>query len=404
MARTAGGRAIDPMLVSLIAAAAALRPQLSGVGPLLGPIGGDLGVSHAVAGLLATIPVACMGLLAFASARLLTRHGSYRTMGVALGCICLGGGLRALVPDAAGVILLTVVFGVGAGVAGTLLPAIVKARFASRSTQVTAGYAIALNGAAALSAAIAVPLARIVGGWRGALAVFGAWDVLLACVWVASARGKTVPTPFDGSPEPMHSVPPPPVRVPGRTIRPPVLALIFGLQGTVYYGLNTWLAGIYRAHGWGASSAGVLVGVLNFSTLPATLAIGALASRRRGRLRYLAMASAVLAGATLGIAVAPSGGFAWTALAGLALGTIFPLCMAATVELGSDPQQVTRATGVMLGGGYLIAAFAPLVLGALRDSSGSFTAGIWMLFGLAVALVGVCAFAGFTRVSVPQHV
>jgi MFS transporter, CP family, cyanate transporter len=358
-----------------------------------------------VAGLLATIPVACMGLLAFVSARLLSRHGSYRTMGVALGCICLGGGLRALVPDAPAVLLLTVVFGIGAGVAGTLLPAIVKARFASRSTQVTAAYAISLNGAAALSAAIAAPLAEIAGGWRGALAVFGVWDAVLLCVWVALARGQTVAARLGGSLEPVHSTPPVvAVKAPGRAIRPSVLALVFGLQGTVYYGLNTWLAGIYRAHGWGASSAGALVGVLNFSTLPATLAIGALAARLRGRLRYLVLASGVLAGATLAIALAPSGGFVWTALAGLALGTIFTLCMAATVELGSDPHQVTRATGVMLGGGYLIAAFAPFVLGALRDTSGSFTAGIWTLFGLAVALVAVCVSAGFVRGNIPQRV
>jgi cyanate permease len=45
---------------------------------------------------------------------------------------------------------------------------------------------------------------------------------------------------------------------------------------------------------------------------------------------------------------------------------------------------------VMLGGGYLIAASAPVALGALRDSTGSFTAGIWMLCGVAVVLLVVC--------------
>jgi MFS transporter, CP family, cyanate transporter len=303
------------------------------------------------------------------------------------------------------VILLTVLFGVGAGVAGTLLPAIVKGRFASRSTEVTAAYAIALNGSAALSAAIAAPLAAVAGGWRGALAVFGVVDAVLLCVWIGLARGQRVAIPFDASPASTRSVPPPAAaRLPARAIRPWVLALVFGLQGTVYYGLNAWLAGIYRAHGWGATSAGALVGVLSFSTLPATLAVGALAGRMHGQVRYLVAASALLVGATLGIALAPSGGFLWIVLAGLALGTIFPLCLAATVELGSDPQEVTRATGVMLGGGYLIAAFAPLALGALRDSSGSFTAGVWMLVGLAVALVAVCISAGSVGTGIPQRI
>jgi len=53
-----------PLLVALFLAAVALRPQLVGVGPLLPSIQTDLGVSHAVAGLLGTIPVLCMGLFA----------------------------------------------------------------------------------------------------------------------------------------------------------------------------------------------------------------------------------------------------------------------------------------------------------------------------------------------------
>ena len=53
-----------PLLVALFLAALALRPQLVGIGPLLPPIQDDLDVTHAVAGLLGTIPVLCMGLFA----------------------------------------------------------------------------------------------------------------------------------------------------------------------------------------------------------------------------------------------------------------------------------------------------------------------------------------------------
>ena len=53
-----------PFLVALFLAALALRPQLVGIGPLLPLIQHDLDVTHAVAGLLGTIPVLCMGLFA----------------------------------------------------------------------------------------------------------------------------------------------------------------------------------------------------------------------------------------------------------------------------------------------------------------------------------------------------
>ena len=50
-----------PLLVALFLAALTLRPQLVGIGPLLPSVQDDLDVTHAVAGLLGTIPVLCMG-------------------------------------------------------------------------------------------------------------------------------------------------------------------------------------------------------------------------------------------------------------------------------------------------------------------------------------------------------
>jgi cyanate permease len=42
----------------------------------------------------------------------------------------------------------------------------------------------------------------------------------------------------------------------------------------------------------------------------------------------------------------------------------------------------------MLLGGYLVAGLAPFVLGAVRDLTGSFSAGLWALFATALLLVG----------------
>ena len=51
-------------LVALFLAALTLRPQIVGVGPLIPSIQDAFGTSHAVVGLLGTIPVLCMGLFA----------------------------------------------------------------------------------------------------------------------------------------------------------------------------------------------------------------------------------------------------------------------------------------------------------------------------------------------------
>ena len=89
-----------PFLVALFLAALALRPQFVGVGPLLPSIQDDLDVTHAVAGLLGTIPVLCMGLFAppapYLSGRDRLPAGDRR--GVAL--IGVFGVARALAPGA----------------------------------------------------------------------------------------------------------------------------------------------------------------------------------------------------------------------------------------------------------------------------------------------------------------
>jgi len=64
------------LLVGLFAAALALRPQVVGAGPLIPEIRRDLGMSHAAAGLLGTIPVLCMGLFALAAGPFSRRVGS----------------------------------------------------------------------------------------------------------------------------------------------------------------------------------------------------------------------------------------------------------------------------------------------------------------------------------------
>jgi len=156
----------DGVRVALFFAALALRPQLVGVGPLLPSIQHDLGVSHAVAGLLGTIPVLCMGLFAPPAPYVSGRIGSRNAIAGALALIGVFGVVRAVTPGAAGVVLLTFPIGIGMGLAGAILPVAVKERFADRPGFATGVYTSGITIGAALAAAVAVPLAHAAGGWR----------------------------------------------------------------------------------------------------------------------------------------------------------------------------------------------------------------------------------------------
>ena len=132
----------------------------------------SLDTTHAVAGLLATIPVLCMGLFAPPAAHLSSRVGTRTAITLSVLLIGVFGVARAVAPSAALVVLFTWPVGIGMGVAGAVVPVAVKEHFAARPAGPTGFYTTGIQTGSALSAAVAVPLAEWYGGWRASLAVF----------------------------------------------------------------------------------------------------------------------------------------------------------------------------------------------------------------------------------------
>ena len=65
--------------------------------------------------------------------------------------------------------------------------------------------------------------------------------------------------------------------------------------------------------------------------------------------------------------------------------------MTLPVVVADEPAAVAAMAGLQRGIGYTIAAVAPLLLGVLRDVTGGFEAGLWLVAataGLVVASVG----------------
>ena len=370
-----------PLLVALFLAALTLRPQLVGIGPLLPSITTDLGVSHAVAGLLGTIPVLCMGLFAPPAPYLVARAGSRLAVAAAVLSVGAFGVARALVPGAAGVVLLTVPVGIGMGLAGAMLPVAVKERFADRPGFATGVYTAGMTVGSAVGAAAAVPLAHLGNGWRTPLLGFGVASVILGGTWLVLTRS-----------EPAH------VRLAARPLRLPFrsplawrLVLAFFFMSSVFYGLNSWLSDVYVERGWSDASAGALLAVLNTLTIPVGFAVAWLADHHGQRRTWLAGAALLQLLALLGVVLVPSAGWLWAVALGIAIGPLFPLTMTLPLDAAEHPAEVASLAGMMLGVGYTMSATSPLLLGAIRDHTGGFTAVLWTLVVAAAALVLVDA-------------
>jgi CP family cyanate transporter-like MFS transporter len=364
----------------LFLASIALRPQLLAIGPLLPTIREDLGMAHGVAGLLGTIPVLCMGLLAPFGPRLVARVGVRASLATCIAGICVFGLARAIAPDPATILAATLAIGIAVGTAGAVPAMVVKLRTPTVPALGTGAYAGGIVAGSTLAAAVAVPLAGSAGDWRLSLAVISAAGFLPLAAWLLLVRP-------DRPDERSGAAPP---RLPWRSATGWLLALLFGLQSMIYYGLVAWLANVYVERGWDQASAGSLLALMNGIGLLTTIGVPLVADRlgsRRSQL--LASALAVLVG-LLGVLVVPELGVVWSVALGLALGAIFPLVLTLPVDVADAPGDVGAVAALMLLGGYILSSTGPVLLGAIRDVTGDFAASLWSLVGLAIALVITC--------------
>ena len=368
------------ILAGLFVAALALRAQVTGISPLFADVRSDLGISHAVVGLLVTIPVLCMGVFAPPARDVASWFGLRMALGGCLLLIAAAGVARAAIPGAVTLIVLTIPIGIAMGIAGPLLAVLVKKYLPDRPAFATGVYVTGLQISAAGAAAVAIPLASALSGWRSALAVFSVLTFVLLGALVVFTRGVA----DNGEARPER------LRMPLRSGVAWVLVCIFGLQSLVYYGLVAWLPDLYVERGWSEHRAALLLALISIIGIPAGIVVPWFADRAGSRRAYLVSAATVMIVALLGLELLPGGAWVWVALVGAAGGILFAICLTLPLDVADLPGGVGSVAGMMLLGGYVIAALGPLGLGAARDLTGSFQASIAVL---VVAAGGVIAAA-----------
>jgi CP family cyanate transporter-like MFS transporter len=383
-------------LAALFIAALALRPNLIGVGPLLPQIIDDLGTTHAVTGLLATIPVVCMGLIAPFATRLARSIGARR--GVVLGLVALAaaGVLRATAGDALSLVGMTVPIGLAIGVGGALLPVVVKERLPYAASVATGVYTTAIQLGASIAAFVAVPLAAAFGGWRGALVAFSLVCLAALVAWLGLTPngGRAMSAPPAASGAIGGGGPPARTANAGRAASPAwrdpmvwLLAVLFWLCAVPFYGLISWLGAALVERGWPEAVAGATVATVSLAGLPGSLLIGWTADRLGSRRRTMVAWAAVMTLGVAGFAVAPDLALVWALVAGLAIGATFTLTLILPLDIAAEGRNAGAVIGVVLFGGYVLTGLTPVLVGAMRDVTGSFEASLWLLVAVSALVI-----------------
>ena len=366
------------LLIAVALAALTLRPQLVGLGPVLPRAQDSLGISHSVAALLGAIPVIGMGVFAPAAAPLAARVGAIRAVTIALLLIAVGGIGRSVLPGAFAVIALTVPVGIGMGLGNALMVVAVKERFADRPVLVTGVYASGIQIGAAIAAGLSVPVADAGDSWRAPMLVFSVAAAASLAWWLVATHG--------GGPRPVGKRAHFPLRRPVAWL----LVTLFASTSFVYYGFAAWLPDAFTEHGWSDARAGELLLVINSVAIVTSVLVTLVGDRFHWSRRTLLVPPCVFyAAGAIGIAIDPAHAVLWAAVTGCGNGAIFPLMMTLPLDAADRPEQVAGIVGMMLGIGYCLGAVAPLALGALRDVTGSFEAGLWVI-ALAAVISLVC--------------
>jgi MFS transporter, CP family, cyanate transporter len=355
-----------------------LRPAAAAIGPLLGRIRADTGLSATGAGVLSTLPVLCFGALAPLAPALVRRLGERSTAALALAVLLLGLLVR-LVPGLGFLFAGTALAGAAIAVANVLLPVMVRGNFPERVGLLTGMYTTALVGFAALAAGVSVPVADAFGGgWRPGLAIWGVPAAVALVVW-APQLARRRPSPAASRGTHIGFAP---------LLRDPVawaVTLFFALQSAGFYATLAWLPSVFHSHGESTSAAGFLLSLSLVVGLIPALTVPSLAARARDQRPFMLAFVACVAAGWMGILVAPTAApYLWVVLLGLGQNAMFPLALTLIVLRGGPVTSTSALSTLVQTVGYLIAAAGPLAIGAVHDVSGSWTPALIVLLALLV--------------------
>ncbi len=366
------------LVTGIVLLAANLRPAITSVGPLIGDIRADTGISNGLIGLLTALPLLAFAALSPLAPRLARRWGMELTLLVSLIALAVGIVLRSL-PSVAALFAGTALLGTAIAISNVLLPSLMKRDFPTRAGLMTSVYSTIMGGWAALAAGVSVPIAQGLGiGWRGSLACWALLAIVAIVVWLPQLRSHRA-----GASERTGTT----IRGIWRSPLAWQVTLFMGFQSLVFYAVVTWLSAILHDQGMNATSAGWIVSLFQLVGIPSTFFVPMLAGRRPSQ-RLLVVAIGILcltayAGLlSTGNTLIPL----WITLLGLGQGACISLALMFFILRTPDAAHAAELSGMAQSIGYLLAAAGPVLFGLLHDLTHAWTI---PLLGLVAVTLGM---------------
>lgn len=376
----AGARPAIPLfwlILAILLAGINLRPVLTSLGPLLPEIIVDLGLSPLEAGLITTLPVLCLGLFAPPAARLADRWGQERAVALMLGLLATGIVLRSCWGEF-GLFTGSLIAGSAIGVAGAIIPGIVKRDAPNHPDLMTGFYTMVLCLGAAIAAGTSVPLMQgLDDRWEASLA-FWAIPAALACLlWLPLSRFSRQRQTSQRTTTKLW-----------RNKLAWQVTLHMGLQSSIAYIVFGWLPTILQSRGLTPREAGFMLSISVLIQLITAQAGPWLATRTRDQRPAMVLMQLLVLTGLLGCLFAPHD-LLWpmATILGLGMGGSFSIALVIIVLRARDAQTAGELSGMAQGFGYTLASLGPLLIGFIPQWFGG-----WDMAGVVFTLIvlGTC--------------
>lgn len=368
----------------ILAAHLVVGLNMFAVSPILPIIIEDLSINRATAGLLVAMPMLVAALFGLPGGLITMRLGIRQTFGaawVAMGLLALS----PVAPNFESLLTLRLLFGLGAAMMFTASGPLLLQWFKPREILVMNGLNTAiLSLGIFLSLVTAIPLAEALE-WKGALGVFGGAGVLGALAWGILGRAPAREDQIAAAVS---------VRSIFRVLKNKALLLLLAADVGVliqYTALSSWLPTFYfEVRSMSLARAGFVTGLLPLVGVFAVIA-GALLPLKFGAPRvYLIVPGVMIIAGGIGsftLAGTPAI-YASVILVGIGSWLYVPTLLSMTMQLaGMVPGNVAIVWGSMITVSGIGMFISPILVGFLRDSSGTFTLGFLVASAAAWSLL-----------------
>jgi len=358
-----------------------LRTAVSSISPVVTFIQKEIPLPIITIGLIGLAAPLSFALATSLSYRPARRYGVEKTLMITIVMIILGHALRAFAWDSTSLFAGSLMSLIGMGIGNVLLPVLVRKYFPNRVGLVSSFYITLTALSATLGSFVAVPVAESLG-WRFSLGQWAIFSVLAAIPLIALLSNST---PEKKALEDSSS----------KAIwRSPTAWAIAGMQGmTSVFGYVSfaWLPLLLIEHnGVSVAQGGLLLSLFAIMGLPTSIVVPILAAKYKASHTAITLFSGLM-GVT-GILGILFGGndLLWFFVILTGLGpTMFPLALTLFNLRATKRATVLAMSAFGQGLSYSTATVSVFVVGVLRELTGGWEAGLWLMFGFALLAIPV---------------